>query len=81
MIRGKDRAFLPTLQDAQVLAGKENIRVGLFAILRADILEIMMQIVLRFVETRIIRRDKENADNYPGNYGKHGQDEKNLEHH
>ncbi len=52
-----------------------------FAILRADILEIMMRIVLRFVETRIIRRDKENADNYPGNYGKHGQDEKNLENH
>jgi hypothetical protein len=41
----------------------------------------MMRIVLRFVETRIIRRDKENADNYPGNYGKRGQDEKNLENH
>ena len=47
---------------------------------RADILEIMMRIVLRFVETRIIRRDKKNANNYPGNYGKRGQDEKNLEH-
>ena len=28
MIPRKDSAFRPTLQDAQVLAGKENIRVG-----------------------------------------------------